>query len=343
MRVVIKGVHKVRRRLADGSVRTYYYAWRGGPRIDAEPHTETFLIEYANHKRLATASVRPTNTLETLIEYFTGTDAKPNPDFDKLAETTKRDYLYAFRLIRAEWPLLPIKLTQARGMTREIREWHRRQSANPRKADKLLFALSKVFSYAVQHEFIDKNPCSGVERLYKASRRDAVWSPAQIAVFRQRAPVPVLRVFEAALHTGQRQGDLLALRWSDYDGTYLRFRQRKGGVRVKVLVHATLKAILDSLPKTALTIFTNSRGRPWTSDGFKTSFGKAQDRAGVEGVTFHDLRGTFITERRREGSTAEQIASISGHTIAEVNSVLERHYLAADQETGDAVILRMKR
>jgi len=30
----MKGVHKVTRRLADRSKRTYYYAWRGGPRME---------------------------------------------------------------------------------------------------------------------------------------------------------------------------------------------------------------------------------------------------------------------------------------------------------------------
>lgn len=66
-------------------------------------------------------------------------------------------------------------------------------------------------------------------------------------------------------------------------------------------------------------------------------------RLGIAGVTFHDLRGTFITERRREGSTVEQIASVTGHSISEVGKVLEKHYLADDQQTSDAVILRMER
>ncbi|MFT2214709.1 hypothetical protein ACLJYM_22915 [Rhizobium giardinii] len=92
----------------------------------------------------------------------------------------------------------------------------------------------------------------------------------------------------------------------------------------------------------------NSRGRPWTKDGFKTSWGKEcarLEKEGVKfhGVTFHDLRGTFITDRRREGSTTEQIASITGHSIAEVGRVLEKHYLATDQQTSDAVILRMEK
>ena len=37
MRVLLKGVHKVRYRLVSGELATYYYAWRSGLRIYAEP------------------------------------------------------------------------------------------------------------------------------------------------------------------------------------------------------------------------------------------------------------------------------------------------------------------
>ena len=37
MRIVLKGIHKVKARLASGDVRIYYYAWRGGPQIKARP------------------------------------------------------------------------------------------------------------------------------------------------------------------------------------------------------------------------------------------------------------------------------------------------------------------
>jgi integrase len=339
--VKLKGIHTVKRRLANGQTRVHHYAWRGGPKMTAAPGTEAFAAELADHKRAAT--VKSVETLETLIDRFTGPERQRNPDFLALAETTRTDHLYAFRLIRKQWPRLPIAITQRKGMKADIRKWHRSFSVNPRKADKLLFSLSKVFSYAVKDELIEKNPCTGIGRLYSGSRRDSVWSPAQIATFRHGAAKHLLLAFELALHTGQRQGDLLGLSWKDYDGLHLQFRQSKTGKRVKVRVHARLKIILDALDKDALRICLNSRKRPWTKDGFKTSWGKECARLGIDGVTFHDLRGSFITERRREGSTAEQIASISGHSISEVRTVLEKHYLADDQQASDAVILRMER
>lgn len=340
VRVVLKGVHKVKRKLANGETRTHYYAWRGGPRIEAAPNTEAFAAEFLRHKENAQA--KTIDTIETLIERFTGTDRAPNPDFLSLAETTRRDHIYAFKLICKEWPRLPVHITQKKGMKEDIRRWHRSFAENPRKADKLLFSLSKVFSYAVAYEFIEKNPCTGIERLYSGSRRESTWTSHQIAAFRANAPAHLLLPFEIAYNTGQRQGDILALSWPDYDGAHLNFHQSKGDKRVRVKVTARLKTMIDAQPRGTLRILLNSRGRPWTSDGFKTSWGKLCDRLGIDNVTFHDLRGTFITERRREGSTADQIANISGHSLSEVRSVLEKHYLAADQTASDAVILRME-
>ncbi|TIL27470.1 MAG: integrase [Mesorhizobium sp.] len=343
MLIKIRGTHKVKRRLADGSVRVYYYAWRGGPQMTAKPHTEAFAAEHARLREGEKAANRKVDTIETLIEYFTGPERARNPDFLALAETTQTAHLYAFKLIQKEWPSLPVKLTQGKGMKAEIRRWHRSFSANPRKADKLLFSLSKVFSYAIADELIDKNPCTGITRLYEGSRKEFLWSAEQIAIVRERLESHLLLPFEIALATGQRQGDILAMTWKQWDGKYLMFQQSKTGKKLKVLANACLKALLDQLSKDKMRVCLNSRGRPWTKDGFKTSWGKAMssEAINIKGVTYHDLRGTFICERARESSSIEDIARISGHSMAEIKSVLEKHYLATDQGLSDAVIDRM--
>ena len=46
MRVQLKGVHRVKVRLASGALATYYYAWRGGPRLVGEPGSPQFLASY---------------------------------------------------------------------------------------------------------------------------------------------------------------------------------------------------------------------------------------------------------------------------------------------------------
>jgi integrase len=334
--VKLKGIHKVKRKLANGETRVHYYAWRGGPKMEADPNTEAFAAELMKHR--AESAPVEVKTLDTLIDAF-----EKSPAFAALAEKTQEAHRFSFKEIRKEWPKLPLKLTQQRGMKAMIRSWHHTFAANPRKADQMLFSLSRVFTFGVDEELIDRNPCAGISRLYTGSRKESVWTPELITLFRAQAKAPLLLAFEMAIHTGQRQGDLLSLTWKQYDGTHLSFEQGKTKKRVRVKVHHTLKKMLDALPQDTMRILNNSRGRPWTKDGFKTSWGKECDRLKIEGVTFHDLRGTFITDRRREGSTTEQIASITGHSIAEVGRVLEKHYLATDQQTSDAVILRMER
>jgi hypothetical protein len=43
MRIRLKGLNSVAKTLADGRIVTYYYAWKGGPRLKGEPGTPEFI------------------------------------------------------------------------------------------------------------------------------------------------------------------------------------------------------------------------------------------------------------------------------------------------------------
>src|SRR5665811_214572 len=63
----------------------------------------------------------------------------------------------------------------------------------------------------------------------------------------------------------------------------IRLRQSKTGVRVQIPVGAPLKVALDEAAKCKCspTVLLNSDGRPWTQGGFRASWGKASDKAGI--------------------------------------------------------------
>jgi hypothetical protein len=46
MRIRLKGINSTRKKFADGSWRTYYYAWKGGPPLRGEPGTPEFVASY---------------------------------------------------------------------------------------------------------------------------------------------------------------------------------------------------------------------------------------------------------------------------------------------------------
>ncbi len=47
-------------------------------------------------------------------------------------------------------------------------------------------------------------------------------------------------------------------------------------------------------------------GRPWTADGFRSSWGKLSDCAGIGDLTFHDLRRTAVVRLAIAGATVPQ-------------------------------------
>ena len=71
--------------------------------------------------------------------------------------------------------------------------------------------------------------------------------------------------------------------------------------------------LLDAEQKRSTIILTNNDGKPWSPDGLRASWGKACKKAGIVGVTFHDLRGTAVTRLALAGCTEAEIATITGH------------------------------
>ena len=61
MRVRLKGINSITKTLADGSERTYYYAWKGGPALRGEPGTPEFVVSY--NEAAARRIVTPQGTL----------------------------------------------------------------------------------------------------------------------------------------------------------------------------------------------------------------------------------------------------------------------------------------
>ncbi|GHA15533.1 integrase [Devosia pacifica] len=320
------GVHEVKRRLSSGEVVIYRYAWRGGPRIHAEdPGSHEYLVEYTKLTRDHEDAKRE-GTLAGLVYVY-----RQSAAFHKLGDATKRSYDAAIDEIEAEFCDLPVEVIDKRGTRSLFLEWRDGFADTPRKADMLITVLARILSVARDRELIDRNPLERVEKLSAGTRRDQIWSDDQLKAFKAHAGTKLSLALELARWTGQRQGDLLRLPWSAYDGSHITLRQSKTGRTVRVRVSSDLKALLDGTKREAVTILTTERGkRSWTSDGFRASWAKTCVKAGIEGVTFHDLRGTFVTLAYRNGASIKEIAEVSGHSERDAEAIIRRHYLAGD-------------
>ena len=120
-------------------------------------------------------------------------------------------------------------------------------------------------------------------------------------------------------------------------------KQSKTGARVEIPVGAPLKAALDATVKRGPIILTSTDKRPWTPDGFRALWGKACKKAGIVGVTFNDLRGSAVTRLALVGSTEAEIATITGHSLRDVRSILDANYLHRDPVLGENAIRKLER
>ena len=194
-----------------------------------------------------------------------------------------------------------------------------------------------MLSWGVDNGRLFSNHVAGFKRLHNVDRSDKLWLPEHIEAFMKVAPLEMQRALILALHTGQRQGDLLKLVWTNYDGQNISLRQSKGGQRVSVRCTKALKRMLDGINRTAAVILATTTGRAWSARYFKAQWEKASRAAGIEDLHFHDLRGTAVTMLAEAGCSVPEIAAITGHTMKSVHGILER-YMARTKALAGAAI-----
>jgi integrase len=222
MRVRLKGINSKRKRLADGSYKFYYWAWKGGPPLRGEPGTPEFVASY--NEAVGRKVTPPRGTLLSVLTQYQGSE-----DFRGLANSTRRSYIPLIARIEKAFGDFPLSALTDRRTRGNLMVWRDQIAANAgrRQADYAWAVLARVLSWSLNRGLIAMNPCERGGRLYRGSRADKIWTDADEAAFLEHAPAHLHLPLMLALWTGQRQGDLLRLSWSAYDGTRIRLRQSK--------------------------------------------------------------------------------------------------------------------
>jgi integrase len=338
MRVRLRGINSKRKKLADGTYRTYYWAWKGGPPLRGEPGTPEFIASY--NAAVATKATPPSGALLALLFQF-----QDSAEFQfGISPRTRRDYIKQIKRIERAFGDFPIKGLDDPRATSVFLDWRDELAKTSlRQADYAYTTLSRIFSWAVKRRKIATNPCANGSKLYQGTRVDKIWSDEDVERFLRIAPLYLRLAMLLAINTGQRQGDLLRLPWSAYDGANIKLRQSKNGAYVTIPVADALKIALDAAPRKSPIMLTSSDDKPWSESGFQGAWGKATMRAGIRGLTFHDLRGTAVVTLARAGCNEVEIYSITGHKPGDVQAILTAHYLPRDAEVAGNAIAKLNR
>ena len=151
-------------------------------------------------------------------------------------------------------------------------------------------------------------------------------------------------LYVVAITTGMRQGELIALQWSDVDlesatiqvrrtityGKKLKEPKTKKGNRRIDLPAIAVNALKDHRKHTVADrlagsplVFSNTKGGLLSRHNLTRSYKAILRKAGIPKIRFHDLRHTMITLMLAEGENPRLISELAGH--ATVGFTLDRY------------------
>jgi integrase len=354
VRVDIKGWFTTYKNLKKGDRAEYHYHRATGMRLHGKPGSPEFIADFAAAEKLIRD--RLAGTLNGLVRAYT-----LSVEFEqKLAASTQTEYRRLLRAVEAEFGDMPLAAIDDPRVRKDFLDWREKVARNSgeREADNRLSVISAMLTWAVDRGQITANHLRGFKRLYHADRSEIIWLPEQIAAFMKVAPIEMQRALILGLHTGQRQGDLLRLPWSAYDGKCIKLRQGKArrgnklGPLIEIPCTSALRRMLDEMERISPLILTTKTGQSFKKRYFVRSWNEALQNAGLDKILmagsdepielhFHDLRGTAVTLLSEANCTPQQIATITGHSLKTVHRILER-YLARTRGLAEQAIFNFE-
>ena len=119
----------------------------------------------------------------------------------------------------------------------------------------------------------------------------------------------ILPVFNFAIQTAMRRGEILSLTWQyvDFDKRVAFLPVTKNGNSRAVPLTTEAMEILGNLHKGHNNVF------PISANAFRLSWERAKRRSGIVNLRFHDLRHEAVSRFFEMGLSVPEVALISGH------------------------------
>ena len=228
--------------------------------------------------------------------------------------------------------------------------------------------LKKALKNAVELDgLLNVNPASRVPLPNDSAPTFTPWSFTELKEFLDIAkPNRLFFFFWLSAFTGARRGELLALRWSDFDGSTISItknRTKAGNETVELLTtkggnNGQRRVKLD--PETIAQfnahrkrqlverlaigelwyetnyVFVRENGEPLYVDTPGSIFRKLTKRAGLRPTRLHDLRHLHATELLRQGEQLHVVAERLGHRDAMTTATIYAHVSNEQAETASA-------
>lgn len=196
-------------------------------------------------------------------------------------------------------------------------------------------SLRQSFRIALKLHFISEYPCETL-KLPDAPTKLIIplTSDEQVLVEQSCQNDRLGYLFIFLLRTGLRRTELMNLKWSDYDKTsqeiHITKSKTKAGVRNVDLLYEAIE-IIERQPHINEHIFNSSRGTPLTNTVMKRLYERLRVKTGIDHLTNHVCRHTFVTRLCEQGVSPKAIAQIIGHAkpdyVLDIYALIEKKQL----------------
>lgn len=334
LNVELKGIYRV---MAKG--RAYYYAWRGGPRLQGEPGSIEFIESYVRaHRKIPQDSDL---FAAHVVRY------KSSPDFGGRSLKWRAQKQKFLDLILDDFGDAPLEVFEDKGIRKDIKRFKAKFKATPRKADQIIGELSTFLNWCKDEGELAQNFAERISKTPKRDFSEVIWTLDEIEAICGEVPVDVAHGVRLAALTGLARADLISLRWDEIKDDAISTARQKTGEQVLVPLYDDLKALLAEIKNHArtkgvisMTVLSNRFGKPYSGDGLTSTFNRAKKAIGID-KRFHDLRGTAVTRFYALGFQDDEVADLAGWNLASVRAIKKKY--VSRQAVNAARIVRLNR
>lgn len=186
--------------------------------------------------------------------------------------------------------------------------------------------LSLIMAYACRKGIggMKINPVREVAG-FRETPRSRYLADDELAAIKAKSSPMTAAMIDLALVTGQRIGDLLALKWSDVLEQGIVFRPAKvkdrTAVAVPIKMTLRLRAVLDRCKVAtkvgSMWVIHTRQGQPLSYHGAHSAWIRACAAAKVENANIHDLKHRALTDAERQGKDARRLGGHSSKAMTQ--------------------------
>ena len=347
-RVNLKGINKVRKLQADGTIREHHYFGRGKGAIKFWDSASGIPIGSPDYvAAFSTASERGARSRgkfrEAIIAFL---DSR---DFQSLAPRTQADLrgsiFHPKNGIDVKFGDAPAAAFDDPRIRKQALDW--RDKIGGKVGDDRIRHLQRIVTFALDRAMLRQHHLRQIKATHKSNRAEVFWLPGEIEAFEQGTPSHVARILVAACETGLRPGDLVGLGRAHLHptpgGQRLVVWTKKRRRLASIPVTPRMAQLIADTPTNQNVYLVNKGGQPYQhenylGDAVSTWRDKLHLRAELR---LYDARGTAATRLLEAGAELKEIATHMGWSIKHAAEVIER-YVALSPAMTDRLAAKLQ-